>query len=63
MNCVPSTIWSLIHHKKASLWTKKPKRDFIYVDDVNDFHLMCIENSDTNNEVFNIGSGKNYSIK
>ena len=39
------------------------KRDFIYVDDVNDFHLMCIENSDTNNEVFNIGSGKNYSIK
>ena len=39
------------------------KRDFIYVDDVNDFHLMCIENSDTNNEVFNIGSGKSYSIK
>ena len=39
------------------------KRDFIYVDDVNDFHLMCIENNDTNNEVFNIGSGKNYSIK
>ena len=39
------------------------KRDFIYVDDVNDFHLMCIQNSTTNNEVFNIGSGKNYSIK
>ena len=39
------------------------KRDFIYVDDVNDFHLMCINNSNTNNEVFNIGSGKNYSIK
>ena len=39
------------------------KRDFIYVDDVNDFHLMCIKNSNTNNEVFNIGSGKNYSIK
>ena len=39
------------------------KRDFIYVEDVNDFHLMCIKNSNTNNEVFNIGSGKNYSIK
>ena len=39
------------------------KRDFVYVDDVNNFHLMCIDNHKTNNEVFNIGSGKNYSIK
>lgn len=39
------------------------KRDFVYVDDVNNFHLMCIEDPKTNNEVFNIGSGKNYSIK
>ena len=39
------------------------KRDFVYVDDVNDFHLMCINHDRTNNEVFNIGSGKNYSIK
>lgn len=39
------------------------KRDFVYVDDVNDFHLMCINNDRTNNEVFNVGSGKNYSIK
>ena len=39
------------------------KRDFVYVDDVNDFHLMCINKDQTNNEVFNIGSGENYSIK
>ena len=39
------------------------KRDFVYVDDVNNFHLMCINDDKTNNEVFNIGSGKNYSIK
>ncbi len=39
------------------------KRDFVYVDDVNNFHLMCIDNQETDNEVFNIGSGKNYSIK
>jgi nucleoside-diphosphate-sugar epimerase len=39
------------------------KRDFVYVDDVNNFHLMCINNDKTNNKVFNIGSGKNYSIK
>lgn len=39
------------------------KRDFVYVDDVNDFHLMCINKDQTNNEVFNVGSGENYSIK
>ena len=39
------------------------KRDFIYVDDVNNFHLMCMEDNRTDNEVFNIGSGENYSIK
>ena len=39
------------------------KRDFIYVDDVNDFHLMCMKDNKTDNEVFNIGSGNNYSIK
>ena len=38
------------------------KRDFVYVDDVNNFHLMCIDNDETNNQVFNVGSGKNYSI-
>lgn len=38
------------------------RRDFVYVDDVNDFHLMCIDMEKTNNNVFNIGSGKNYSI-
>lgn len=38
------------------------KRDFVYVDDVNDFHIMCIENRKTDNKVFNLGSGENYSI-
>tara|TARA_Y100000389_G_scaffold198620_1_gene235459 strand:- start:8614 stop:9546 length:933 start_codon:yes stop_codon:yes gene_type:complete len=39
------------------------KRDFIYVDDVNSFHLICMNNKMTDNMVFNVGSGKNYSIK
>ncbi len=40
---VPSTIWSLIHNNSASVWTKKPKRDFIYVDDVIDAVLKLIQ--------------------
>ncbi len=42
--------------------TGEKKRDFIYVDDVNDFHLICIHDERTNGRTFNIGSGINYSI-
>lgn len=42
--------------------TGKKKRDFVYVDDVNDFHLLCINDSRTNGQAFNIGSGQSYSI-
>lgn len=43
--------------------TGKKKRDFVYVDDVNRFHLLCIEDSRTDGKVFNVGSGKNYSVQ
>ncbi len=52
---VPSTIWSLIHNKSASVWTKKPKRDFIYVDDVIDAVLKLLK-SDFSGTV-NLGTG------
>lgn len=42
--------------------TGEKRRDFIYVDDVNDFHLMCILDERTDGKVFNIGSGVNYSV-
>lgn len=40
----------------------KKKRDFIYVDDVNDFHLACLKDSRTDGKIFNLGSGVNYSV-
>jgi len=40
----------------------KKKRDFVYVDDINDFHLLCLKDRRTDNKVFNIGSGENYSV-
>jgi len=39
------------------------RRDFVHVDDVNDFHLLCIDHPDVVNRVFNLGSGANYSIR
>ncbi len=38
------------------------RRDFVYVDDVNRFNLMCLRDERTDGLVFNIGSGVSYSI-
>lgn len=38
------------------------RRDFIYVDDVNDFHIRCISDARTNGKTFNLGGGANYSV-
>ena len=42
--------------------TGEKRRDFIYVDDVNSFHLKCVEDERTDNRTFNLGTGENYSI-
>ncbi len=39
------------------------RRDFIYVDDVNDFHLQCAADPRTDGRTFNLGSGVNYSVR
>jgi len=38
------------------------RRDFIHVDDINNFHIQCMEDKRTDGKVFNLGSGRNYSI-
>jgi nucleoside-diphosphate-sugar epimerase len=43
--------------------TGEKRRDFIYVDDVNDFHFRCIDDERTEGEVYNLGTGVNYSVR
>lgn len=38
------------------------RRDFVYVDDVNDFHLRCLTDSRTVGRVFNLGGGTSHSV-
>jgi len=40
----------------------KNARDYIYVDDINDFHLRCIEDDSVNNKMFRLGSGDSTSL-
>ena len=42
--------------------TGEKRRDFIHVDDINDFHIKCMTDTKTDGDVFNLGSGVNYSI-
>lgn len=43
--------------------TGDKRRDFIYVDDVNDFHLRCLDDPRTDGNVYNLGSGVSYSVR
>jgi nucleoside-diphosphate-sugar epimerase len=38
------------------------RRDFIYVDDVNDFHMRCLLDSRTIGDTYNLGFGTPYSV-
>ncbi|MBM3256785.1 MAG: NAD-dependent epimerase/dehydratase family protein [Candidatus Liptonbacteria bacterium] len=39
------------------------KRDFVYVDDINDFHMLCLSDDRVKNKMFRLGSGESTSIK
>ncbi|PYN77252.1 MAG: hypothetical protein DMD96_24340 [Candidatus Rokuibacteriota bacterium] len=38
------------------------RRDFIYVDDVTAFNVLTLTNSKTDGQIYNVGSGVNYSV-
>ena len=42
--------------------TGEKRRDFIYIDDVNELHLTVLENDAANGRIFNVGSGTNHSV-
>jgi UDP-glucose 4-epimerase len=42
--------------------TGEKRRDFIYIDDVNDLHLTILADHQLSGGVFNVGSGVNFSV-
>jgi len=56
-------IVKLLKDERPTIYgTGRKRRDFIYVDDVNDFHMLCLTDSRTDGRTFNVGSGVNYSV-
>ncbi|MGH7448576.1 MAG: NAD-dependent epimerase/dehydratase family protein, partial [Longimicrobiales bacterium] len=42
--------------------TGEKRRDFIYIDDVNAFHMKCLADVRTHHGTFNLGSGRDHSV-
>lgn len=56
-------IIKLLRGERPTIYgTGRKRRDFIYVDDVNDFHVRCLDDARTIGGVYNLGSGANHSI-
>ncbi|MGC8484340.1 MAG: NAD-dependent epimerase/dehydratase family protein [Candidatus Baltobacteraceae bacterium] len=56
-------ILKLLRGEQPTIYgTGEKRRDFIFVDDVNDFHLRCISDDRTDGGTYNLGSGTNNSV-
>lgn len=42
--------------------TGEKRRDFIYIDDVTEFNVLALRDPRTDGQVYNVGSGVNYSV-
>lgn len=57
-------ILKLLRGERPTIYgTGEKRRDFVYVDDVNDFHLLCLTDRRTVGGVYNLGSGRSHSVR
>lgn len=56
-------IMKLLQDERPVIYgTGEKRRDFIYIDDVTAFNLLALRDSRTDGQVYNVGSGVNYSV-
>lgn len=56
-------IINLLQGKQPVIYGNGEKRrDFIYVDDINDAHILLMSGEEGDNDVYNVGYGKNFSV-
>jgi UDP-glucose 4-epimerase len=61
---ISAFIIKVLKHEAPVLFEgyRENKRDFIYVDDINDFHLQCIDDERVNGGLFRLGTGVSLSM-
>ena len=56
-------ILHLLRGERPTIYgTGEKRRDFVYIDDVNDFHVQCLHDARTEGGTFNLGSGVDHSV-
>ena len=60
---IPSIMLSIINKKKLKISSSTSFRDFIFIDDVIDALIKASKIPGIDGEIFNIGSGKSYSVE
>jgi nucleoside-diphosphate-sugar epimerase len=62
---VPCLTKSCLNDEPVVLYNPKAVRDFIFIDDVINAYLVAVKSADkvTSGEIFNVGSGKQHSVK
>ena len=60
---IPTLVKNMLNNKKIKLVSPKISRDMIYIDDVIDFYKMIADKKNLKGEIFNLGSGKQTTIK
>lgn len=61
---IPYIILNALRNKKIALSSPHSVRDFIFIEDVIDLFLKIVKsNHNYRGEIFNVGSGKQYSVK
>lgn len=60
---IPSLIKSLLRNEKSLMTAGEQTRDFLFIDDLIEAHLLAGSSDSVAGEIFNIGFGKSYKIK
>ena len=60
---IPTLLKSLYFHKKKNLVSSNIARDWVYIDDMVNAYLLVDKLNKHGGEVFNIGTGKQHTIK
>ena len=61
-NVIHNIINQYLSNSKIKIGNLKPKRDFLYIDDAINA-IKCVNKNQKGFQVFNVGSGKSFSIK
>jgi UDP-glucose 4-epimerase len=60
---VSSFTTKLLRGERPTIYgSGKKRRDFIYVDDVNDLHLLILRDDRTTGKILNVGTGTSFSV-